>query len=92
MRILKFAVAGLALSLPAGGAAQVDRIADQQAATYARARAACGFTYQEQLRQRCGGEDSAPQCAIRYERERDRCLASAERNYVRELRRLLRRY
>jgi hypothetical protein len=92
MRVLKMAVAGIALTLPSGGAAQVDRVADQQAAEYARARAACSFAYQEQLRLRCSGEDGAPQCRIRYERERDRCLASAERDYVRDLRRLLRRY
>ena len=59
-----------------------------EAQAYSRARAQCGYDYQERARQRCPGSQS--QCTAPLLTQQQSCLRRAEQAYVRSLQRQLR--
>jgi hypothetical protein len=72
----------MALLAPFPALAQVEALA------YSRARAQCGYDYQEQARLRCPGGQSA--CTAPLLTRQQSCLHRAEQAYVRDLRRQFR--
>jgi len=62
--------------------------AQVEAQAYSRARAQCGYNYQEQARLRCPGGQR--ECTAPLLTQQQTCLRRAEQAYVRDLRRQLR--
>lgn len=77
---------GAAMLLPVAASAQIGRDTQIHADAYARARATCGYRYEDGLRQ-CRPVGS---CTERLDTQRTQCIAAAERSYQRALRRLMR--
>ena len=80
------AVCFVTISLHAVASAQLGRDSQLQADAFARARANCGYRYEEGVRQ-CRPTGS---CTERLNSQRTLCIAAAERSYARALRRMMR--